>query len=150
MTHNAKVEWEEIQETIRATLRSGPIDAHASAFCSNDTGHTTSTRKYHCKAQMDKVILAYFEGKIDFVGQQYVEEIARMWLISFAALSFILGYVFQSMKLTFGLLGASTVVLFAIVLPPWRMFNSHPVKWLPSKSSQDGDVDSDNKKRKRN
>ncbi|GAW00649.1 microsomal signal peptidase 12 kDa subunit-domain-containing protein [Lentinula edodes] len=73
----------------------------------------------------------YFEGKIDFVGQQRVDEIARIWLFSFTALSFLLGFALQSLKISFVLLGASTVVLCAIVLPAWPMYNKHPVKWLP-------------------
>ncbi|KIK64111.1 hypothetical protein GYMLUDRAFT_40362 [Collybiopsis luxurians FD-317 M1] len=84
---------------------------------------------------MSSSIQQYFEGKIDFIGQQRVEEIARLWLFSFTALSFVLGFALQSLKITFGLLGTSSIVLCVIVLPAWPMYNSHPVKWLPVRGS---------------
>ncbi|KAE9394057.1 hypothetical protein BT96DRAFT_199559 [Gymnopus androsaceus JB14] len=37
----------------------------------------------------------YFEGKIDFVGQQKVDEISRLWLVGFTTLSFILGFALR-------------------------------------------------------
>ncbi|KAJ3730759.1 microsomal signal peptidase 12kDa subunit [Lentinula raphanica] len=80
---------------------------------------------------MSSAVQDYFEGKIDFVGQQRVEEISRIWLFFFTALSFVLGFALQSLKLSFMLLGTSTVVLCVIVLPAWPMYNMHPVKWLP-------------------
>ncbi|KAJ7863265.1 microsomal signal peptidase subunit [Mycena leptocephala] len=71
------------------------------------------------------------EGKIDFVGQQQVERISRVWLIGSAIISFILGFALQSMQLTLGVFGLSTLMLALVVLPPWPMFNRHPTQWLP-------------------
>ncbi|KAJ7725193.1 microsomal signal peptidase 12kDa subunit [Mycena metata] len=72
------------------------------------------------------------EGKIDFVGQLQVEQISRIWLISATIISFILGFALQSMQLTFGIFGISTVLLALVIVPPWPMFNRHPTQWLPA------------------
>ncbi|KAJ7640322.1 microsomal signal peptidase [Mycena polygramma] len=71
------------------------------------------------------------EGKIDFVGQQQVELISRVWLIGSTIISFILGFALQNMQLTFGIFGVSTLLLILVVVPPWPMFNRHPTQWLP-------------------
>ncbi|KAJ6558285.1 microsomal signal peptidase [Mycena capillaripes] len=71
------------------------------------------------------------EGKIDFVGQQQVELISRVWLIGTTIISFILGFALQSMQLTFGIFGVSTLLLVLVVVPPWPIFNRHPTQWLP-------------------
>ncbi|KAJ6632436.1 microsomal signal peptidase [Mycena sp. CBHHK59/15] len=70
------------------------------------------------------------EGKIDFVGQQRVDQITRIWLIGTTIISFLVGFALQSLQITFGLFGASTVVLALLVFPPWPMFNRHPTQWL--------------------
>ncbi|KAJ7689032.1 microsomal signal peptidase 12kDa subunit [Mycena rosella] len=73
----------------------------------------------------------FTEGKIDFVGQQQVDQISRIWLIGSTVISFIVGFALQSLQITFGIFGASTVLLALLVVPPWPMFNRHPTKWLP-------------------
>ncbi|KAF9224788.1 hypothetical protein BS17DRAFT_779037 [Gyrodon lividus] len=67
-------------------------------------------------------------------------------------LSFVLGFALGSLRVTLGAFSLSTVVLSLVratehpcarrcsqtssnrqvVLPPWSMYNKHPVKWLPS------------------
>ncbi|KAF8057575.1 microsomal signal peptidase 12 kDa subunit-domain-containing protein [Lyophyllum atratum] len=71
------------------------------------------------------------EDRTDFAGQALADQIARFVLIGATILSFIVGFALQSLSATFALFGASTVLLALIVLPPWPMFNAHPVKWLP-------------------
>ncbi|KAG7440977.1 uncharacterized protein BT62DRAFT_559982 [Guyanagaster necrorhizus] len=46
------------------------------------------------------------------------------------AISFIIGFVLQSIHATFILYGVSVVALALIVVPPWPMFNRHAVTWL--------------------
>ncbi|KAK7028396.1 signal peptidase complex subunit 1 [Favolaschia claudopus] len=77
------------------------------------------------------------EGKIDFVGQQQVELISRVWLIGSTILSFVLGFAAQNLQVTFGFFGVSTLLLALIVLPPWPMFNRHPTQWLAVRSKSD-------------
>jgi len=74
------------------------------------------------------------EGRIDFAGQKSVESIVKIVLAVSTVVSFILGFAFQDLRVTFGILTLSTVTLTLVVLPPWPMFNRHPVKWLPVES----------------
>ncbi|KAJ7485067.1 microsomal signal peptidase [Mycena galericulata] len=71
------------------------------------------------------------EGKIDFVGQQRVDQISRVWLIGSTIISFIVGFALQSLQLTAAIFGGSTLLLALLVIPPWPMFNLHPTQWLP-------------------
>ncbi|KAI0084546.1 microsomal signal peptidase [Irpex rosettiformis] len=70
------------------------------------------------------------EGKIDFEGQKRVDQIARISLIALTAISFLVGFVLQSLKATFVLFGIGTTVVLLITVPPWPLFNQHPIKWL--------------------
>ncbi|KAH9840165.1 microsomal signal peptidase [Rhodofomes roseus] len=81
-------------------------------------------------------LLDLLEGKIDFEGQRQVENIAKFALIAAAVFSFIVGVLFQSLSVTFGIFGVAAFVLLLVVLPPWPMYNRHPVTWLPAKESQ--------------
>ncbi|KAJ6552068.1 microsomal signal peptidase, partial [Mycena vulgaris] len=75
----------------------------------------------------------------DFVGQQRVDQISRVWLIGSTIISFIIGFALQSLQITFGIFGASTVLLAVLVVPPWPMFNRHPTQWLPVLSASKKD-----------
>ncbi|TFK27273.1 microsomal signal peptidase 12 kDa subunit [Coprinopsis marcescibilis] len=81
------------------------------------------------------VLADLLEGKIDFVGQNLVEQIAKTVLIAGAVVSFIAGFAAQNLRVTFGLYAVIVLILAVVVLPPWPMFNQHPVKWLPAASS---------------
>ncbi|TFK38382.1 microsomal signal peptidase 12 kDa subunit-domain-containing protein [Crucibulum laeve] len=75
------------------------------------------------------------EGKIDFAGQQLIDQVARIVLVLTTIISFIVGFALQSLSVTFGIFGASTLILALAVIPPWPMFNKNPAKWLPAVSS---------------
>ncbi|GJE99682.1 microsomal signal peptidase [Phanerochaete sordida] len=79
-------------------------------------------------------IQSIFEGKIDFEGQKKVEQISRVTLVAAAVVSFIVGFALQSLRATFVIFISANIVLFLVVVPPWPMFNQHPVKFLPAKS----------------
>ncbi|KAF8645359.1 hypothetical protein AX16_007862 [Volvariella volvacea WC 439] len=87
------------------------------------------------------------EGRIDFVGQQLVDRIARIVLVAatvcdtlrgvlcshlLQVVSFLAGFSLQSLRVTFSIFGGSAVLLALVVLPPWPMYNRHPVRWLPA------------------
>ncbi|KWU43691.1 hypothetical protein RHOSPDRAFT_19214 [Rhodotorula sp. JG-1b] len=82
-------------------------------------------------AQLD-ALKHSLEGKIDFVGQDLVEQRARHILWTAAVVSFLVGFAFQSLKLTLGLFGLAFVGCLAITLPPLPAYTAHPVKWLPT------------------
>jgi len=73
---------------------------------------------------------------IDFEGQRMVEKRTHYALVIISFLSFSIGCILQSLQTTFVLFGASVLVLTFVILPPWRPYNIHPVKWLPSKGTK--------------
>ncbi|KAI0631456.1 microsomal signal peptidase subunit, partial [Trametes polyzona] len=85
---------------------------------------------------MSDVLQKLIEGKIDFEGQKLVERIARDTLIAATVISFVVGFALQSLRVTFGLFALFVVVLTLVVIPPWPMFNRHPVTWLPAKETK--------------
>ncbi|KAJ7218878.1 microsomal signal peptidase subunit [Mycena haematopus] len=86
---------------------------------------------------MASFLQEFAEGKIDFVGQQQVERLSRAWLIGSTIISFLVGFTLQNMQLTFGLFGASTLLLALTALPAWPIFNRHPTQWLPVRPKTD-------------
>ncbi|KAI9068946.1 microsomal signal peptidase subunit [Trametes sanguinea] len=85
---------------------------------------------------MSTYVQNLLEGKIDFEGQKLVERISRDTLIAATVVSFIAGFATQSLRVTFGLFALFVIVLSAAVIPPWPMYNRHPVKWLPAKETK--------------
>ncbi|KAH9850969.1 microsomal signal peptidase subunit [Lenzites betulinus] len=85
---------------------------------------------------MSEFLQKLVEGRIDFEGQKLVERIARDTLIAATAFSFVAGFALQSMRVTFGLFALFVVGLSLAVLPPWPVFNRHPVAWLPAKETK--------------
>jgi len=74
------------------------------------------------------------EGRIDFAGQALVDLVSRVVLASSTVLAFGVGFALQDIRITFAIMGLSTLTMALLLLPPWPMFNRHPVKWLPAKS----------------
>ncbi|KAG1845075.1 microsomal signal peptidase 12 kDa subunit [Suillus tomentosus] len=71
------------------------------------------------------------EGRIDFKGQKTADDIARVVLITSTFLSFVIVFAFSSLMITMSsTFVLCTVALSLVVLPPWPMFNHHPVTWL--------------------
>ncbi|OCB83891.1 hypothetical protein A7U60_g9097 [Sanghuangporus baumii] len=82
---------------------------------------------------MASILQDALEGKIDFEGQRHADWLVRNALIATTILSFILGFAFHSLRVTFGTLALGTVLLIVAVVPPWPMYRKHPAKWLPVK-----------------
>ncbi|KAI0697211.1 microsomal signal peptidase subunit [Cerioporus squamosus] len=85
---------------------------------------------------MGDILQKYLEGKIDFEGQKLVEQITRNTLIAATVVSFLAGFVSQSLRVLFGVFALFVVVLSAAVIPPWPAYRRHPVKWLPAKDTK--------------
>ncbi|KAI0703401.1 microsomal signal peptidase 12kDa subunit, partial [Cytidiella melzeri] len=68
----------------------------------------------------------------DFEGQRQVDILARASLV---AVSFLVGLAVQSLQATFAVFGAGAILLLLITVPPWPMFNKHPVQWLIAKKT---------------
>ncbi|TPX10796.1 uncharacterized protein E0L32_008185 [Thyridium curvatum] len=71
------------------------------------------------------------EGQIDFEGQKLAELLATVLLSAVGAISFLVGYALQDIKLAVYIGLGGTLLTFLLVIPPWPFFNRHPVKWLP-------------------
>ncbi|KAF8516872.1 microsomal signal peptidase subunit [Gautieria morchelliformis] len=80
---------------------------------------------------MSTQIQRVLEGKIDFEGQRLADQITRYVLIAATVVSFFAGVIAQSLRISFGVFSFAVLVLALTVVPPWPLFNRHPVKWLP-------------------
>ncbi|KAF8851130.1 SPC12-domain-containing protein [Acephala macrosclerotiorum] len=78
-----------------------------------------------------------FDGQIDFEGQRLAEFGATALLTIAGAISFIVGYFRQDIKLALLIGLGGTAVTFLAIVPPWPVFNRHPVKWLSVGSDLD-------------
>ena len=47
------------------------------------------------------------------------------------AITFVVGYVLQDIKLSVYIALGGTILTFLAIIPPWPFFNQNPVKWLP-------------------
>ncbi|KAH8105208.1 microsomal signal peptidase subunit [Cristinia sonorae] len=88
-------------------------------------------------ADVKAYILEAVEGKIDFEGQKQAEYITRVALIAATILAFAVGFILQSLQVTFVILGVSSLALGLAVIPPWPVYNRHPVAFLPAKVEKD-------------
>ncbi|KAF8497894.1 microsomal signal peptidase [Russula emetica] len=79
----------------------------------------------------------YLEGQIDFEGQKLVERIAHYATIELAVFSFFIGFLFQSIQVTFATFGLGVAAILVLVIPPWSMYNKHPVTWLSPKETKE-------------
>ncbi|KAF3770309.1 SPC12-domain-containing protein [Cryphonectria parasitica EP155] len=89
------------------------------------------------------------EGQIDFEGQKLVETLSTVLLSVIGvsreskprgsgsspplpqAISFLVGYFLQDIKLAVFIALGGTGLTFLVVVPPWPFYKKHPVKWLP-------------------
>ncbi|KAL2164554.1 hypothetical protein VTH06DRAFT_3771 [Thermothelomyces fergusii] len=72
-----------------------------------------------------------FEGQIDFEGQKLVELLVNVSLTVVGAISFLVGYFLQDIKLAVYIALIGTAAVFVLVVPPWPFYNRNPVKWQP-------------------
>jgi len=76
------------------------------------------------------------EGQIDFEGQRLAEFLATAMLATAGAIAFLVGFILQDIKLALYIGLGGTALTFALVVPPWPMFNKNPVQWLPVAGSE--------------
>ncbi|KAH8821580.1 microsomal signal peptidase 12 kDa subunit-domain-containing protein [Xylogone sp. PMI_703] len=76
------------------------------------------------------------EGQIDFEGQKLAELLATALLTIVGAVSFIVGFLLQDIKLALYIGLGGTALTLLIIVPPWPFFNRHPVRWLPVAGSE--------------
>ncbi|CAH7667580.1 microsomal signal peptidase 12 kDa subunit-domain-containing protein [Phakopsora pachyrhizi] len=98
------------------------------------------TKKIDCVVDSVK---AKLEGTIDFEGQRKAEYWNQVILISTTIVSFVVGYILQSMQVTFAIYGVGLLVCLLVVVPPWPCYRKNPIQWLPSIKSKKVDKKSE-------
>ncbi|KZS88114.1 microsomal signal peptidase 12 kDa subunit [Sistotremastrum niveocremeum HHB9708] len=83
---------------------------------------------------MNAELQRLLDGKIDFEGQKLATTIMNYIIIASTIIAFFAGWALQSLTVTFGIVGLSTLATGLIVGLPWPFFNKHPVPWLPASS----------------
>jgi hypothetical protein len=101
-----------------------------------------------CDGYYENIVDCYF-GVLLFSVQNFFD------LSCVQAMAFLAGFMTQSLKTTFGIYGVGVVMLslvswrsvlptlllliwyIQIILPPWPMFNKHPVKWIENVKSEE-------------
>ncbi|KAJ3233794.1 Signal peptidase complex subunit 1 [Chytriomyces hyalinus] len=73
------------------------------------------------------------ESLVDYSGQILVERIFHGLLTVFGIISFFVGYAYESLLLLVAINVAGFLLAMIICVPPWPMFRSNPVKWLPKR-----------------
>jgi len=81
--------------------------------------------------QLLEQIRELVEGQIDFEGQKFSELLSTAILAIVGGVAFIVGFILQDIKLALYIGLGGTFFTFALVVPPWPMYNKHPVQWLP-------------------
>ncbi|CEQ42171.1 SPOSA6832_03960, partial [Sporobolomyces salmonicolor] len=85
------------------------------------------------------------EGKIDFHGQEVVDRLSKqiIWTtgeqpleltppppLTTQLIAFLVGFLFQSLKLTFSIFTLGFLACLILVVPSYPSFTAHPVRWL--------------------
>ncbi|KND01980.1 uncharacterized protein SPPG_02487 [Spizellomyces punctatus DAOM BR117] len=71
------------------------------------------------------------DAKIDFEGQRLSERYLHLILTFSGIVSFLVGFALQSLQTTLYILLAGGIIASLVSIPPWPMYRSHPVKYLP-------------------
>ncbi|KAI8930307.1 microsomal signal peptidase 12 kDa subunit-domain-containing protein [Entophlyctis helioformis] len=82
-------------------------------------------------------------GKIDFQGQRLADRLGHSLLFITGVLGFIAAFLTQSLSTALYVDLAGLVVVLLLCVPPWPMYNSHPVEWQPKAQVDDDDDDED-------
>ncbi|GAA5964265.1 hypothetical protein JCM21900_001807 [Sporobolomyces salmonicolor] len=70
------------------------------------------------------------EGRIDFHGQEVVDRLSKQILWTAGLVAFLVGFLFQSLKLTFSIFTLGFLACLVLVVPAYPSLTAHPVRWL--------------------
>ncbi|KAG0254283.1 hypothetical protein BG011_005831 [Mortierella polycephala] len=74
------------------------------------------------------------EYHIDFQGQNLAEQITQGVISIFGVIGFLVGIVFQDIRLSLYIFVAGIALTALLVVPAWPYLNKNPQQWLPSKA----------------
>ncbi|KAF2766726.1 SPC12-domain-containing protein, partial [Teratosphaeria nubilosa] len=85
-------------------------------------------------AELLEQLKIIWEGDIDFKGQALAEVLTYVLLTLTGVVSFFAGFLTQNIHniLSIGLAG--TALTFLVIVPPWPVYNSNPLPWLPARN----------------
>ncbi|KAI5801453.1 microsomal signal peptidase 12 kDa subunit-domain-containing protein [Peziza echinospora] len=91
------------------------------------------------------VIQNIIEGTIDFEGQRIAELLTTRILILSGIIGWLVGFYLKDVIYTVYIGLAGSLLAFLLVVPPWPVYNKHPLRWLPAGAGKKGDnsVDGD-------
>ncbi|ORX62520.1 microsomal signal peptidase 12 kDa subunit [Anaeromyces robustus] len=75
--------------------------------------------------------MALIQDDIDFKGQELTEKLMQLILIVFAVISFVVGFIMQSVRISCYIMLAGMIITALVILPPWPFYNKNPIKFLP-------------------
>ncbi|KAG4101136.1 microsomal signal peptidase 12 kDa subunit [Neocallimastix lanati (nom. inval.)] len=81
--------------------------------------------------------MVLIKDDIDFKGQQLTENLMQIILIAFGIVSFIVGFIMQSVKISCYIMLAGIIVTALVILPPWPFYSKNPIKFLPVKNADE-------------
>ncbi|KAH9811705.1 SPC12-domain-containing protein [Teratosphaeria destructans] len=70
----------------------------------------------------------------DLKGQSLAEILTYALLTVTGVLSFFAGFLTQNIHNTLYIGLGGTALTFLVVVPPWPVYNSHPLPWLPARN----------------
>ncbi|ORY90985.1 microsomal signal peptidase 12kDa subunit [Syncephalastrum racemosum] len=82
-------------------------------------------------------IADYLEWTIDFEGQKLADYATHGIMTAASVIAFVAGFATQSLQTTLTIFAGATVLAALVVLPPWPMYNKHPLPWLPAKTKSE-------------
>ncbi|CAE7800984.1 SPCS1 [Symbiodinium sp. CCMP2456] len=78
-------------------------------------------------------------GSMDFVGQKQAFNMQFYFIWTSGVIGYIHGFLAQRFLFTFLWIFGTTLFVTLMCLPPWPMWNRHPVAWLEPKERDDDD-----------
>ncbi|CAE7476600.1 SPCS1 [Symbiodinium natans] len=78
-------------------------------------------------------------GSMDFVGQKQAFNMQFYFIWTSGVIGYVHGFVAQRFLYTFLWIFGTTLFVTLMCLPPWPMWNRHPVVWLEPKERDDDD-----------
>eukprot|EP00435_Cladocopium_sp_Y103_P034125 s1853_g8.t1 len=78
-------------------------------------------------------------GSMDFVGQKQAFNMQFYFIWASGVIGFIHGFFAQRFLYTFAWVFGTSAFVALMCLPPWPMWNRHPVAWLEPKDRDEDD-----------
>ncbi|EMR10601.1 hypothetical protein PNEG_01305 [Pneumocystis murina B123] len=82
--------------------------------------------------KIEKLIYGY----IDYEGQTISEILANVIVIFFSIAAYVTGFLRQNLIITLFIFIVGIITSILVIVPPWPIYNTHPIKWVKAYKSQ--------------